>query len=119
MPRVLFVEDDLSILQTYIDLCMAYGIDGVFADTYDWAMNALQTYTKFDLIVLDHRLRGAQTGEDVYSTLRAMQQHADTPVVAASTLGEGAYPGATKDQKVNVRKYLRALAQRPTGADSE
>ena len=106
--RLLFVEDDFFQVTAYQDRLEWYEAEGVFIDNVAAAIAALASRA-FDYIILDHRIGGG-TGEDVHKYI--LHNHIPTPVIAASSMMEGEYPGAVRLQKTEVFTFLESKLKR-------
>ena len=82
MARILFVDDDLFILETYEKIISLFGHQAVLAETGENAFTALETQTP-DMIVLDKQLPDID-GLDLLRTLKSNPETAVIPTVMVS-----------------------------------
>lgn len=84
MAKILFLDDEERILNTYRRMVHSIGVDGVYARTSADALRLLQT-EKVDLIISDYRLE-QETGLDFLKEAR--EQGIKVPMIIISGYAE-------------------------------
>lgn len=82
--RMLYVEDDLDILQSHASMLRTLGVEVARASTYEEGERLLKTET-FDVLVSDLQLGGEQTGYDLVRQARSAGL--DMVAIAVSAYG--------------------------------
>lgn len=85
MPRLLFVDDDLSILKLWFEILTAEGFEVRTASTVAEALT-LVTSEKYDVLIADLNIGEPSDGFTVVSAMRRVQPHAATLILTG-------YPG--------------------------
>lgn len=85
MKKVLFVEDDNSLLSVYVESLKDTGIEAIGVMTGKEGLEKVET-EKPDLIVLDIMLPGGINGFDVLEQLKANAVTAAIPVIVLTNL---------------------------------
>ena len=86
MAKILVVEDDKYLSSAYKVKLEKEGFEVKNVYDGDEAMNALKTFTP-DAIILDLVMPG-KDGFSVLEEVRKMEQYKNTPIIAASNLGQ-------------------------------
>ena len=94
-PRILVVEDDLSLAQLVASYLTAHEFTVVITSTGELAVTTLETFIP-DLVVLDLELSGCLSGWDVLQDLR---RHVTIPVILTTSM------------TLSMRKYFRSCGE--------
>lgn len=85
MKKILIVEDDLALQQTYKTILTQEGYEVILAGTAQQGLQAVKTSLP-DLILLDVMLPGGMNGFDVLETLKLDPQTHDIPIIMLTNL---------------------------------
>ena len=101
MARILFVDDDQFMLETYEKIISLFGHQAILAETAEDAVTQLEQGLP-DLIVLDHQLPDVD-GLELLQMLKSHPATAKIPVVMVSA---GSDEVAMKAQAVGAQYFL-------------